>query len=224
MRSPCFEWLIVLWAAAAAACGPLANAADAAQVAVDLKTGTAVCEYSEGSEQPLIDYQTAFGELAATEAVPRLRVFGDGRVEVHRPPFMKKAGDYERWLSRRELDELVASLAANGVFDFDENRVDAARGKRLEAAHAREAAEGRAVTLSYAADEDVTTLTVFLERYTPADPGLPVRRNLAKRISWRNPAADVRRNPQIPEIVRMAAAFEAISRLAEHEDLQRIDH
>ena len=63
---------------------------------------------------------------------------------------------------------------------------------------------------------------IFLDRCEPAGPRLPARRNLARRIAWRNLAADAREHPNIPAIVQLAAAAAEMSRLAENEDLERL--
>ncbi len=209
---------------ALAACGTFfSKAPRAGEVAVLQEAGTAVCEYAEAPGALLVDYRVISAEVAGGEPLQRLQVYGDGRVRVQRPAFVKMPGDYELRLSREEVRDLIAALAAYGVFDFDENRARAALKTRIDAARAREVREGRPARVTATLDADVTLLEVFLERYTPADRGRPLQLNLARRIAWRNLAADGREHPQIPEIAGLAKSVEGLSRLAARTDLERID-
>ena len=73
--------------------------------------------------EPVIHYQQNIHMLANIDDRPSLTVYGDGRVLVHFPVYMKRAGDYEMQLDETELVSLLQSLSANGVIDFDEKKV-----------------------------------------------------------------------------------------------------
>lgn len=223
MKSLCLRSLGVLGFALAACLSPLPTTPFAGEVTVIQEAGVAICEYSPAADNLVLEYHVAFGELAAGESLPRLRVYGNGRVRVHNPPFMKNAGDYELWLSEQEMDELIASLVEKGVLDFDESRVKAAKKQRIEARRYEEVQAGQGMILTHTADADVTTVGIFLDRYERAGRALPARRNLAKRIAWRNLAADAREHPNIPAIVQLAAAAAEMSRLAENKHLERLE-
>ena len=73
--------------------------------------------------EPVIHYQQNIQMLSGIDDRPSLKVFGSGRVVVHFPVYMKKAGDYEMQLDDEELVDLIQSLSSNGVMDFDKNKV-----------------------------------------------------------------------------------------------------
>jgi hypothetical protein len=75
-------------------------------------------------------------ELAGQDPTPLVRVYGDGRVVLHRAAYMKRAGHYELQLDDRELGALLAELAgALQAFDPDEvaDTVRAAEQRRRTA-------------------------------------------------------------------------------------------
>ena len=74
------------------------------------------------ADEPVIEYNLVHGMLAQPDPVPLLRVYGDGRVHVHFPAYMKRAGDYELLLNQVELDELLRQLDDNGIMSFDKAR------------------------------------------------------------------------------------------------------
>ncbi len=85
-------------------------------------------EFSTSAEEPILSY-TVVHELLGDEndPTPLVRVYGDGRVLVHRPVFMVDAGDYEMQLSPQELDELMASMAALRVATTTSEEVERQR-------------------------------------------------------------------------------------------------
>ena len=73
--------------------------------------------------EPILAYQQNIDMLSAIDDKPTLRVFGNGRVSVHRPVYMKKSGDFEMQLSDAELVSLMRDLSNNGIMVFDEKKV-----------------------------------------------------------------------------------------------------
>lgn len=221
MKSKALRRLSVPFFVLAACLSPLPTTPFAGEVTVVQEANVAICEYSAAADRLVLEYHVTFGELAGSDTVPRLRVYGNGRVHVHNPPYMKKAGDYELWLSDQEMNGLISSLAEKGVLDFDEGRVRAAKKERIESRQHQEAQAGKEIRFTHTADGDVTIMGIFLDRCVPQDRSLP-RGPLARRISWRNLKADARKHPDIPAIVRLAAAAEELSRLADDEDLEHL--
>ncbi len=66
----------------------------------------------------VVTYLERLDGLADADPGPSITVFGDGRVLIHTPRYMKGAGDREVVLSRRELDALVRDLANDGILDL----------------------------------------------------------------------------------------------------------
>lgn len=66
----------------------------------------------------VVTYLERLDGLADADPGPSITVFGDGRVLIHTPRYMKGAGDREVRLSRSELDQLVRDLANDGILDM----------------------------------------------------------------------------------------------------------
>lgn len=99
-----------LWLALAT--GSVAPAPAAAQ-------GSGALAYSRSADEVVIEFRESLSELRAYGAGPTLRVYGDGRIDVLRPDYMKRPGRYEARLTPAELDALVGRLVDRGVLDFD---------------------------------------------------------------------------------------------------------
>ena len=72
------------------------------------------------------------------DPTPRVRIYGNGRVVVHRPLYKSSPGDFELQLSNDELDELLRSFEACGWFEATSQSIkmlqNSAREERLKAA------------------------------------------------------------------------------------------
>ena len=92
---------------------------------------------STANAQPVIEFRQHVHMLADVDDRLTMTIHGDGRVLVHFPVYMKRAGDYEMQLDKDELVSLLSAMAANGVMDFDAKTVrDRIQAKR-RATHAR---------------------------------------------------------------------------------------
>ena len=76
-------------------------------------------QYSETAAEPVIEYNLVHHMLAEPDPEPLLRIYGNGRVHVHYPAYMTRAGNYELQLSQPELRTLLRALATDGIIDFD---------------------------------------------------------------------------------------------------------
>lgn len=62
----------------------------------------------------LIEYHRYSSKLAERDPTPLLRLYASGRLLVHFPHYMKRAGEYETALAQAELDRLLDTLASAG--------------------------------------------------------------------------------------------------------------
>ena len=91
------------------------------------------------ASEPVIEYSLRHHMLADHDHVPLLRVYGDGRLLVHRPAYMKNAGDFALQLQQAELAELIRMLADKGILDFDVTAANEIRCQTRKAAVATKA-------------------------------------------------------------------------------------
>jgi hypothetical protein len=169
-------------------------------------------EYSETAAEPVIEYNLVHHMLAEPDPVPLLRIYGNGRVQVHYPAYMTRAGDYELQLSQPELRTLLRDLATDGIIDFDRA---ANRYQRQQLAAQQRAASG---SLFYISDSSDTVIDIRLNEYQKG-PGTARVVNLKKRFSWPDLKQDARRFPQLREITNANNAAQRLETLLHRNDL-----
>src|SRR5262245_8822303 len=156
----------------------------------------------------VVSYAETLGEIGLADAGPSVRVYGDGRLEVHYPGYMKRAGEWTAQLSPSEVDGLVAALADDGVLDFDVAAVRHARRGAGVARRQAAALAGKPVTYEVTSDADTATIEVQLN-------------TVHKKVVWPGLRADARTYPEVAQIQRLAAAEHKLRAFMERGDLRR---
>lgn len=177
---------------------------------------------SRRGDVAVVVYRELIGEIAGPDRGPTLTIYGNGRVVAHYPVYMKRAGDWQRRLRRRELDALLASLAAKGVLDFDAPTVRAAAREAEAAARARARAARQPIELVEASDPSTTIIEMHVERYVPATPQATAATDVAKRVAWTGLRSDAARLPEVPALRDLAAAERELRTLFESTRFTRI--
>lgn len=157
------------------------------------------------SVQPVIHYQQNIAMLSGVDDRPSLSVYGDGRVVVHYPEYMKKAGDYEMKISDEELVGLIQSLSENGVLDFDEDKAK----RDISAERKAHKKRGQFYAIS---DATETVIEVRLDEYQKNKSSKRIT-NFNKRFRWKNIEHDAARFKQQRDIVdanRVAMHFQGM--------------
>ena len=172
-------------------------------------------KYSETAAEPVIEYNLVHHMLAIPDPVPLLRIYGNGRVHVHYPAYMTRAGNYELQLSQLELRTLLRALATDGIIDFDPA---ATRYQRQQFDAQQRAATG---TLFYVSDSSDTVIGIRLNEYQKG-PGTARILNLEKRFIWPDLKQDARRFPQLREITNANKAAQRLDTLLHRADLVKI--
>ena len=150
--------------------------------------------------------------LPEADPEPRIRIFGDGRVHVHFPVYMQRAGDYETYLTRRELRDLVRSLVSRRVLEFDARR---ARQRDRDIL----VAEQSDFTIS-----DAATAEIVLNLNTVRRRGEALQRlSGPRRARASNLRQRARRFAANEDIQDLAAAERALQALIDFERLVRVD-
>lgn len=168
-------------------------------------------KYSESDPEPIIEYTLVHDLLVEQDPEPLLRVYGNGRVHVHYPKYMKRAGDYKTTLTKPELKSLIRELAENGLVDFDRGKA-LGRKKQLEK---RQRDQGRFHAIS---DSTITLIDIRLDEYQPKASG-PVNVNVISRFSWSNLDQDEKHFPELIEIKGPAQGARVLRSLMNHPGL-----
>ncbi len=163
---------------------------------------------------PVIEYTQEHSLLPAAPE-PMLRVYGNGRVRVHFPAHMKRAGDYEMFLNPQQMSELLRELADFGMMEFDSF---AARHERDQLEDSRREATGEVFHIS---DDTITQIRIRLGRFQRSN-NAPLVRNLNRHIRLTNPRVHARRFPQSVRLQNAAAAVARLDALCHHPALRKL--
>ncbi len=139
-----------------------------------------------------------------------LKIYANGRVVRHRPAWLKRSGDYIGQMPVEQIRELVGSLAAKGVLDFDATAVKSARDR----------IEGERGELFHASDVSLIEIDVNLASYRPAGAA-ETQLDFRKQVRWVDIHSDGRRFAELPAIRGLAAAFGELNALAERFEENR---
>jgi hypothetical protein len=182
------------------------------------QSGTAVFELPSDPQALVLHFSETHGAIANPDPGPSLEIHADGRVVVHYPPYMKRAGDYELRLSAGELRRLVASQLARGIAEFDSA---AARRRTRELARERGRAAGsKRSELFAAADASTSRFELYLGRYTAV--GRAPQVDFSNRVSWPGLPAHARHYPEIDSLKELARARRELIELMQSADLVRV--
>jgi len=143
---------------------------------------------------PIIHYQQHIQMLSNVDDRPSLKVFGSGRVVVHYPAYMKKAGDYEMQLSGIELVSLIHSLSSNGIMDFDEKKVTG----KIQISKNASKRKGEYFAVS---DSVESVVDIRLDEYQKNTASDNVK-GFSKHFKWKNIEHDAARFKNISEVAR----------------------
>lgn len=144
--------------------------------------------------EPVVHYQQNIQMLSSVDDQPSVRIFGSGRVLVHYPVYMKKAGDYEMQLDEVELVDLVGSLASNGIMDFDEKKVK----EKVKADKKASKVKGQFFAIS---DAVVTIVDIRLDEYQK-NRSSNSQTNFRKQFKWENIEHDAVRYKNNSELIK----------------------
>ena len=177
--------------------------------------------YAQTADAVVIQYREVLGEIEDPDPGPSLAVYGDGRIAVHYPRYMKRAGDYADRLSPAELRALVSSLVSKDLMDFD---AEAAHRRKAELEASRRAAAKAAgePELYQVFDRSTVEVEIRLERYRPAGAAPDEeQRDVYKRIRWKGLRPDAKRYREHASIQKLAEADRELRALLERPGLAR---
>lgn len=170
--------------------------------------------FSADAVRPLLHYQQHVHLIAGTDDRVDIKVFGNGRVDVHVPVYMKRAGDYTLQLDDAELMALMRSMSSKGLMDFDKEKVKQRRDSKMQAMRQR----GELYTISDAMDSIVD---IQLDEYQRNNRSKKIKA-FSKRFKWKNIEQDAKRFNDVPAITDADAALRQLRALMRDPRLVRV--
>ena len=180
--------------------------------------GRPTYDYSRDDETLVVVMKREHGMIGNPDPTPLLRIYGSGRVHVHFPQYMKRAGDYFLYLTEQEMTALLSGCVDRGLMEFDAPAVKTARHDVRRERLQSTLQQGAPVVMTERQDETTTVIEFTFDRYQGAGPDEPIR-TFSKKIAWPDLEHDAREFPQVGAILDLAAAAAELSRLTEREDL-----
>ena len=170
---------------------------------------------------PVLELSYEGGMIQSEDPAAFVRVYGDGRVLIHRPRYMKEAGDYTVTLSQEELEDLLRPFADSRLLTLDEPQL-------AEMAAAVQPAAGPVRPTS---DHGVVAnVQVRLERVRPEGAAAPLA-NVDRRVSLpvatleaaaRAPVLEAASRAAVEPVRDLAAGVSQLEALAERPGLVKV--
>ncbi|UXI69825.1 hypothetical protein [Tahibacter amnicola] len=166
-------------------------------------------EIAPDNDAIVVDLRIWSDEVAVADRVLHVRMLADGRVEVHRPFWMRDGGDFTGRLSAAERDGLVQSLLDDGLDTFE-------REKAIVAVESTSQLRREAGQLSYDSERTHTVFTFNVAAVRRADGRLGI---VAQRFGYVNLQLEAERYAAIPALAGAARAQQRVLALARHPSL-----
>jgi hypothetical protein len=182
-------------------------------VSVNKPGASASFSFETDSIEPVIQYHNIVDMIANRDERPTIKVYGNGRVQVHHPVYKKNAGDYEMQLSQQELILLLETFANDGLMDFDSAKTNQHK-QTIDNALKK---QGK---LYHISDSVTTHIIINLKGYKSSKTNIH-QDNFKKHIRLKNIEHDVKRYKTIGEIQKAGNSVGKLRSLLKRDELKR---
>ncbi len=187
------------------------------KAAEDVQQGLTQVQYSHSPGVEIISFREIFPEFADQDSTPLLRIYGDGRVIVHHPTYMKFAGQYEMHLSPQELDELVYQLTS-ALNNFKINEIKRQKAEAdIKYVNSLTRIEDLVVTVE--SDPEISVFNLNIESIQFGNPQQEIVNKPRLDRSWQGLGFDARNYPENESIQNLMQVENALRALAKSEEL-----
>jgi hypothetical protein len=169
-------------------------------------------EYSRDPDTVVILFDLRGG---LREDVPVLRIYGDGRVLVHRD--IKQ--DFEMHLSDEEIQIWLRFLYDQGVLTFDAAIIRRSTAEIQRTQNLQRQSRGEPIASSTLVDVGPTIVEVRLKAFKAPEIDAEQINDFSHAAIWIQPATSAKEFPEIPELARLAEAVDALRELTKHTSL-----
>jgi hypothetical protein len=207
--------LVVTWLVFAMTFAAPVNSANTNSISV------ASIEYSRDPTTVLVSFREILPEFADQDPTPLVRIYGDGRVVIYHPAYMKQAGQYEMMMSPRELEDLLLQLTP-ALINFDEKEVEMQK-KASDKLLLASASDWNEVTLLHDSDAEISVFQINIEAYQAEGKESQIHYGLNLERSWRGLRFDARDYLGLEPVQALMQAENALRSLTRRNELVRVD-
>ncbi len=150
--------------------------------------------HTSDDDEVILSLSHIHGMLEEQDETPLVRIYGSGRIHVHYPIYMRRAGDYELWLSSMELEELMAE--AQLLLEF--NNADVV----VEVEELKQQNFLQSGQLIHISDSSYSELNIHLQYYAADDFVNALSKN--KKIKWPDLQQSARRFSEVESLQSLA--------------------
>jgi len=207
--------LVIVWLGMA-----MASAVPAMSASTDPNAKASV-EYSQNPATVLVSFREIYPEFADQDPTPLVSIYGDGRVVVFYPSYMKQAGRYEMLMAPDELKALLLQLTPV-LLSFDTADVKNQK-KAADDLLWNSATEWKDQVIFHDADAEISMFYLNIDAYQPG--GLQGQR-ISKPVlnqSWRGLRFDARDYPGLEPIQDLMQAEKTLRALTRRSELVKVE-
>lgn len=165
-------------------------------------------------QQPVLELRYEGGLIQSPDPTPFVRVYPDGRVRVHYPAYMKRAGDYVLQLTDDELHELLNSFADEEVLTMDPAGLRAMAADALVAEGPVERPDDHGVT---------TVVEIHAESFTAEGAEQPMLLDVERTLRIDDmPPEDMAAGAGFRPLMEVAGGVRQLEALAARDDLEPV--
>jgi len=168
----------------------------------------------------VVSFREVLPEFAEQDPTPLVRIYGDGRLLVFHPAYMKQAGQYETYLSKSEVQALLKQFTPL-MLDFNAKEI---RRQKNDADYlmVTQAKSLQDVTVYYESDSTVSNFHVNFESYRPNGVQGSVIAGSAVNVSWPGLDFDAEHYPGVKQIQGLKQMEKSLKALSVRPDLRRL--
>ncbi len=198
----------------------MAYAAPAISVNTDPNAEASI-EYSQNPATLLISFREISPELADQDSTPLVSIFGDGRVSVFHPSYMKQAGRYEMLMSPGELEALLLQLTP-ALLSFDVENVKTQKRAADDLLWSSRT-EWQDQVIFYDADAEISMFYLNIDAYQFAGSQGQRISKLVLNRSWHGLRFDARDYPGLEPIQTLMRAEKTLRALTRRIELVKVE-
>ncbi len=168
---------------------------------------------SRAPGEPLLELSYRGGIIAHPDPTPFVRVYPDGRVLVHYPAYMKRAGDYSMQLNDEQLRELLASFSNEGVLMLEPEELST-MSREMQAEMSEPQLDDHGVE---------SVVRIRGESFTPQGSARPLMFNVDQTIRARNDLLRAAPRSNFDNLKNLATGIQGLEELARSDALEQIE-